>query len=156
MSFFIRTQLLSAALYLISINLVASGGSPRPVSPLPGTFFKTVRNADADLNLAASERKAKASICSCQILSMSSRNYQHNNVAVFAEKINSGSFSSGMDATREVIEKEKKHLRLMFYDKLKVVFRTSEVTDCKSLFNRLKEKNSSLVLYDILDADVVR
>jgi hypothetical protein len=156
MSFSIRTQLLAAGLFFISNSLLASGGSPKPVSPFPSTFLNSVKKADAGFNLTSEESRAKPRICSCQILSMSSRNYQHSNVAVFAEKVNSGSLAAGLDATREAIEKEKKHLRLMFYDKLQVTFRTSEATDCRSLFNRLKEQNSSLVLYDILDADILK
>jgi hypothetical protein len=156
MSFFIRTLLASAIICLFSNYLFAGEGSYRPVPLLPSKFLYTVKQVDLGFNLAPGNKKASAKICSCQILNLASNNYHHNNVVLLAEKGNTGNFSSGSGAARELIEKEKKHLKLMFYDKLKVIYRTSEPTDCKSLFNRLKEENSSLVLYDILDADVRR
>jgi hypothetical protein len=85
---------------------------------------------------------------------MKSSNYEHQNVAVLAEKTNNGHFSSDFGAAKETIEKEKKHLRLLFYDKLKVVTRFSAPTDCKSLYRRLKAANESLVMYNILNADI--
>jgi len=54
------------------------------------------------------------------------------------------------------IEKEKKHLKLLFYDKLKVVNHIAQTTDCKSLYIKLKGADRSLVMYDILDADIKR
>ena len=94
-----------------------------------------------------------AKICSCQILNLQSSNYQHNKVAVFAEKTNNGSFSSDSKAAKGTIEKEKKHLKQLFYDKLEVVNHIAENTDCKSLYLKLKKKDNALVMYDILDAD---
>src|SRR4029077_14194381 len=104
------------------------------------------------VNAVAHHKVAK--ICSCQILNLQSSNYQHNKVAVFAEKTNDGNFSSDSRAAKETIEKEKKHLKQLFYDKLQVVDHIAENTDCKSLYLKLKDNDRSLVMYDILDADI--
>ena len=155
MSFYVRTRLTWLVLIVCSAShLFAGQSSYRPVSPFPVTFLTTVKQVDAGFNLGDLNAKKQARICSCQILSMSSNNYRHDNVVVLAEKVNTGNFSAGSVMAAERIEKEKKHLKLMFYDRLKVIYRSSEATDCKSMFSKLKEQNSSLVLYDILDADI--
>ncbi|HEX4851142.1 MAG TPA: hypothetical protein VFV08_10065, partial [Puia sp.] len=133
---FIRT--LSMALLCVIIMLdnysFANNSSVRPVSSLPQNFFNAVKNVDADFGLRETNRNTGAKICSCQILTMESANYQHHNVAVFAEKTNHGNYSSDYRIAKDVIEKEKKHLKRLFYDKLKVVNRIAQITDCKSLY----------------------
>lgn len=95
-------------------------------------------------------------ICSCQILDLKSNNYDHRHLAVFAEKTNNGDVSSDHSIARSAIEKEKKHLKEMFYDQLKVVNRVTESGDCQSLYSKLKAEDQTLVMYDILDADIRR
>lgn len=156
----IRTQLLAAIVLFMSNSLFAHPVSPRPVSLLSSRFLTTIKYADSSFNAAAANiasaeaRKKPAKLCFCQILNLKSNNYDHQNVAVLAEKTNNGHFSSDFGAAKEAIEKEKKHLRELFYDKLKVVTRFSAPTDCKSLSRRLKAANESLVVYDILNADI--
>ena len=45
-------------------------------------------------------------------------------------------------------------MKLLFYDRMKVVDNISEATDCKSLYVKLKLKNNTLTVYDILNADI--
>ena len=152
---FIRTlSLCVLCIILLDNNSFASDASVRPVSSLPPNFFTTVKNADADFASHKINRSAGVKICSCQILNMESANYQHRNVAVFAEKTNHGNYSADYRIAKDVIEKEKKHLKRLFYDKLKVVNHIAQSSDCKSLYIKLKEADRSLVMYDILDADI--
>jgi len=154
---FIRALALCAlCIILLGNKLFAGTASVRPVSPFSENFFTSVKKVDADFPLREISHDANVKICSCQILNLESANYQHRHVVVLAEKTNHGNYSSGYRVAKGVIEKEKKHLRLFFYDKIKVVNKFAQSTDCKSLFIKLKELDQSLVMYDILDADVKR
>ena len=64
--------------------------------------------------------------------------------------------SSDLTVTRKLIEKEKRYMKAMFYDKVEVINAFSEVTDCRSLFKKLKTDHKLLYMYDILDADIKR
>ena len=149
----IRTLLLHGLFVFFSGNLFAGALSPRPIFLFHKKLLATVKNADANANLSRNTVNSGRKICSCQILNLHSANYQHNNVAVFAEKTNHGHISSDFGIAKGMIEKEKKHLKLFFYDKLTVLDHLTETTDCKSLYIRLKSTDQSLVMYDILDAD---
>ncbi|HLK27800.1 MAG TPA: hypothetical protein VKT28_04415 [Puia sp.] len=100
--------------------------------------------------------KKSTKICSCQILVLQTTHRRQKNFALFAERTNKKSFASDVSFANRVIEKEKRHLQSFFYDKLEVVGTVSDAIDCKSMFKRLKDKNKSLFLYDILDADIRR
>ncbi|MBS1599799.1 MAG: hypothetical protein JST75_16355 [Bacteroidetes bacterium] len=152
---FIRTLSLCVLSIIISHSQSFAGdASVRPVSPLPDNFMTTVKKADAGFSLHETKSISAVKICSCQILSMESSNYQHRNVAVFAEKTNHGDYSADAKIAKNAIEKEKKNLKHLFYDKVKVVNHISRTTDCKSLYIQLKGADRSLVMYDILDADI--
>ncbi|HTS44168.1 MAG TPA: hypothetical protein VMH01_07205 [Puia sp.] len=150
----IRTLICSACSFALSFNTFAGNGSPKPVSPFSPDFFALVRKIDSSLALSEIQSSRTRKICSCQILNLQSSNYKHNNVAVFAEKTSQGNYSAASRIATVVIEKEKRHLRHAFYDRLQVINRFSENTDCRSLFSKLKGADHSLVMYDILDADV--
>ncbi len=91
-------------------------------------------------------------ICSCQIVDLVSSNYDHRHVALLAEKANYGS-NSDFIITRNRIEKEKKHLKKMFYDKIKLISEVHQTVSCRSLYFELKTVDSQLQLYEILNAD---
>ena len=98
--------------------------------------------------------KKSTKICSCQILILQISKRRQKNFALFAEKTNKKSFARDLSFANRVIEKEKRHMQSLFYDKLEVVGEFSDAIDCKSMFKRLKDKNKSLFMYDILDADI--
>jgi hypothetical protein len=95
-------------------------------------------------------------ICACQVLALASANHKTRNYALFAERTNSKTYLYDVHKAKGILEKEKKHLAYFFYDKLNVLDEFVEVTDCRSLFTKMKKKHSSLILYDILDADCKR
>ena len=108
--------------------------------------------------LAKNSDKEKAphilKICACQVLQLQSANHRLRNYAVYAERTNKKSLSYDVRKAKWIIEKEKKHLVDYFYDKMDVIDDLVEITDCKSLYIKMKKKHRTLVLYDILDADI--
>ena len=156
MSLFNRTRSIAVLCLLFSQQLLASPGSLSPKTHFSYVIKHSLKKLDALISHSAKTGNTGAKICSCQILEMKSSNYEHKNMAVFAEKTNYGNFSSDFSIAKDVIEKEKKHIRKFFYDKVKVLDQVSEATDCKSLYVKMKGADESLVMYDILDADVKR
>lgn len=146
-----KTLLLSLlfALFMQAFTATTFAGKPDPFFKRK-TFFGGDRKDDS---VAAPVNKT-GKICSCQILELQSTNHHHRNFAVLAEKTNGKSFFSDLNKMNRTLEREKKHIRYFFYDKLTVVNAVTEATDCRSLYSKLKFKNRSLMLYDILDADI--
>jgi hypothetical protein len=104
--------------------------------------------------ISAEESSANTGkICSCQVLNLESSNYDHRYVVLLAEKKNDGS-GAAFEVAKSRIQKEKKHLKQMFYDKVKVVAEMQGTGSCKSMFYKLRTANSSLQLYEILNADI--
>jgi hypothetical protein len=154
----IRTANLVVLSVFISSLLFANSSSSKPHSRVSSTLFRSIKQLDANMNLSDLVRSGKTTvkICSCQILNLESNNYKQSDIAVFAERSSKGNFPTDVLIAKNTIEKEKKHMKLLFYDRLKVVDRISEATDCKSLYVKLKLKNNTLIIYDILNADIKR
>ncbi len=111
------------------------------------------QEADKQPLVAAGIKNSSGRICSCQILDLESSNYNHQHVVLLAEKANYGN-SNDLNIARSHIEKEKKHLRQMFYDKIKTLSEIHQTGSCKALYYQLKTADSQLQLYEILDADI--
>jgi hypothetical protein len=92
-------------------------------------------------------------ICSCQVLNLASSNYDHRYVVLLAEKKNDGT-GSAFTMAKNRIQKEKKHLKQMFYDKIQVVSEMQGTGSCEAMFYRLRTADVSLQLYEILNADI--
>lgn len=92
-------------------------------------------------------------ICSCQVLNLESSNYNHRFVVLLAEKKNDRT-GTAFTKAKNRIQKEKKHLKQMFYDKIQVVSEMQGTGSCKAMFYRLKTADMSLQLYEILNADI--
>jgi hypothetical protein len=132
----------------------AGGHSANPMKLGGKEFFKIVKNANDFLPVEGNQAATVAKICSCQILDMKSSNYDHRHVAVFAEKTFHGD-AQDFQVAHTALEKEKKQLKKLFYDKLEVVSAHAEQTDCKSLYVKLKYADQNLVIYEVLNADIV-
>lgn len=102
------------------------------------------------------EFEVPSKICVCQVLQLESTNHRVRNYALYAERTNRKSFTYDVHKAKWILEKEKKHLADFFYDKLNVLDDLMEVSDCKSMFIKMKKKHRTLILYDILDADIKR
>ena len=46
-------------------------------------------------------------------------------------------------------------MRILFFHKKEVIDSTTSATDCNTLFIQLKKKQDDLLLYEVLDADIV-
>lgn len=74
-------------------------------------------------------------------------------MVLLAEKTNDGS-SSVYKLAKNRIQKEKKQLKKLFYDKVEVVDEIQGTGSCKSMFYQLSSANGNLKLYEILNADI--
>jgi hypothetical protein len=155
-----------ALLFLSLATLDSFGGSEtaRPVNPID-LHFKHIERLDSFLTSGISNHTAvsvlspektlssSGRICSCQILNLGSSNYDHRLVVLLAEKTNDGS-AEAYTVAKNRIQKEKKFLKQMFYDKVKVVAEMQGTGTCKSLFYQLRTADKNLRLYEILNADL--
>lgn len=130
---------------------IPSFAGNKPVNPLKFTtnFKATVKVLDS---LTADRSTTK--VCACQILNMWSPNYKLENVAVFAERTNKDASADFALAMRQ-LEKEKRYLRIAFFDRINVVAQTKAATDCSTLFKQLKKKHEQLTTYEVLNADIL-
>jgi len=155
----IRNSLVIVFFCLFSSSLQAGDGQIRPQSrflvnssQLTGVDSFLNRKLTGQRGTENTESSSGLRICSCQILNLESSNYDHRAVVLLAEKSSSGK-NSDFRKAKDRIQKEKKHLKELFYDKIRVVAETEATGSCKSLFFRLKHSNDSLQLYEILNAD---
>jgi len=154
MSLFLFKRLLPGFLIFFSSNIFGAGKDIilPPVNLPPDTSY-FINKKDTSVTVF----KHSIKICSCQVLAFQTSTYhRQKNFALFAEKSNGRSLAYDMSRINRVMEREKKHMQSFFYDKLTVLNSFTENTDCKSLYSKLKSKNKSLILYDILDADIRR
>jgi hypothetical protein len=153
MVFFLRKYLLFIFAFLFSNISFAGKSSLTPYHNISRIKLSGLINKN---DTASHLIKKSTKICSCQILILQTTHKRQKSFALFAERTNKKSFASDVSFANRVIEKEKRHMQSFFYDKLEVVGSVSDAIDCKSMFKRLKDKNKSLFLYDILDADIRR
>lgn len=132
--------------------LFAGKGNTMPYHLTHSHLVSTIIKIDT----ASKTVKQATKICSCQILVLQTSYRRQKNFALFAERTNKKSFASDLSFANRVLEREKRHMQSFFYDKLEVVGTISDAIDCKSMYKRLKTKNKTLYLYDILDADIRR
>ncbi|HSZ85980.1 MAG TPA: hypothetical protein VK787_08105 [Puia sp.] len=93
-------------------------------------------------------------ICACQVLKLQSANYRARNYALYSERTNKKSYSYDLNKAKWILEREKKHIADLFYDKVDVLDDIVEATDCRSMFLKMKRQHKTLILYDIVDADI--
>jgi hypothetical protein len=162
----IRNSLALFLLCFAGLNSFAGPASVRPLNSITYTS-KQIEKLDSFLKaqVAVSEVKKSSEltaeeassstgkICSCQVLNLESSNYDHRYVVLLAEKKNDGS-GSAFEIAKTRIQKEKKHLKQMFYDKIKVVAEVQGTGSCKAMFFQLKSTDKNLQLYEILNADI--
>lgn len=153
-------------LCLAIMDVFGGSGSSKPVSPSVFQIHNlvtmdsliTVRGILISVKKSSDVSPAEVSnstgrICSCQILNLESSNYNYRYVVLLAEKTNDGS-GTAFALARNRLQKEKKHLKQMFYDKIKVVSEMQGTGSCNSMFYQLRTADSNLQLYEILNADI--
>jgi len=161
----IRYSIPSLLLCVASLNIFAGSGSAKPVKvyliqmnqiqKLDELLSKsrTILTDYSTSTASPATAESTGRICSCEILDMESLNYQHQHVVLLAEKTNHGGSADYNQAKRR-LQKEKKQLKRLFYDKIKLVSAFQGTGTCKSMYVKLKSADSHLQLYEILNADI--
>jgi hypothetical protein len=149
MNLFYKTCFLVIACIAINNSTLANDDHFTPSTFTTARFIPSVKTFDSIITA-----NAAAKVCACQILNMRSNNHHVKNAVVFAEKTNS---EGEIDLAKAKIrlEKEKRLLRILFYNKIEVIGKTTAATDCNTLFLQLKKKQDNLLFYEVLNADIV-
>jgi len=145
----IYTRTLLFVLMACSHTVLANDGHAGPFTS--NGFKASVKtfNAMNEVN----EVNAAAKVCACQILNLRSNNQYLENAVVFAESTSVNGQTDFAQASNR-LEKEKRHLKMLFFTRISVVAKTTAATDCNTLFMQLKKRNDRLIKYEVLNADV--
>jgi hypothetical protein len=126
------------------------GALPHEIRFNSSAFITSLVSYDKQFN-----KELVTKVCACQLLTIKTKNQQTDNVAVFSEKINNGDLRADFAVAVEVLEKEKKHMKAFFYDKVTVIGKQVVATDCKTFYKQLKVQFADLQMYELLDADAI-
>lgn len=146
---FTQTCFLLVACIAITNTSLANDGRNVPSLFTKARFMASVKRVDS-----INAFNVTAKVCACQILNLHSNNHHVNNAVVFAEKTNKEGNDDLVKAEMR-LEKEKRLMRILFFPKIEVIASTSSATDCNTLYNQLKKKQDDLLLYEVLNADIV-
>jgi len=146
---FIKTCFLMIACFAIRNTTHANDGNSTPSTFTTTRFIASVTSFDSIITANATTK-----VCACQVLNLQSNNHHVKNAVVFAEKtISEG--STDLEKAKTRLEKEKRVLRSLFYNKIQVIAKKTAETDCNTLFQQMKKKQANLLLYEVLNADIV-
>jgi hypothetical protein len=135
---------------ILSITVLANDGHKKPSIFSTQQFIASLKKFDS---VIAVNKAVTAKVCACQIMNLRSNNHHVMNAVVFAEKTNSEG-NADFAKAKSRLEKEKRILLSLFYNKIEVIARTTAATDCNTLYQKLKKKQDGLLLYEMLNADV--
>jgi hypothetical protein len=145
---FYKTWFLLIACIVITTTTFANDGHTVPSTFTSPAFIPSVKTFDSIITATSA-----AKVCACQILNLRSNNHHVKNAVVFAEKTISNEHTD-LAKAKTRLEKEKRLLRILFYNKIEVIAKTTAATDCNTLFLQLKKKQDNLLLYEVLNADI--
>jgi hypothetical protein len=145
-------RIMLVMLILISFNSLANdlGALPKKNLFSSPEFVTSLKTYDNVYDI-----KPVLKVCACQLLTVKSKNQQIENVAVFSEKVNNGDLTADFAVATDVLEKEKKQMKMFFYETVKVVGKQVVATDCKTFYKQLKVRYDDLKMYELLDADAI-
>lgn len=146
---FTQTCFLLIVCIAISITTLANDGRNAPSLFTTARFMASVKRVDSIIAV-----NTTAKVCACQILNLRSNNHHVKNAVVFAEKTNKEGADDLVKAKIR-LEKEKRLMRILFFPKIEVIASTTSATDCNTLFIQLKKKQDDLLLYEVLNADIL-
>lgn len=162
MKSFLRTRFCSLSVIFFLLSTLSVKAGDDAVYPHQFDLAKLVRasvnfiggNAGkTEALLEKLKNRQTDRICVCEIMELQNTNAQYSNVAVLSEKTNNGDMGSDYKLAERQITKEKKQMKALFFDNIKVNTRIAVATDCLSLYVKLRQETAGLRLYDILDAD---
>jgi|GEM_PF-3030449 len=105
--------------------------------------------------LEAMRKNKHAQVCVCEIMKLGNNNDGYEEVALMSEMTGNGDLSSEYRSAAKQLVAERRRLRELFFDIVKVTEKVNAPVDCVSLYLMMAEKRSDLKLYDILDTDVL-
>lgn len=149
MKIFTQTCFLLIACIVINNTTLANDGRNSPSQFTTARFMASVKRVDSIIAVHAT-----AKVCACQILNLRSNNHHVKNAVVLSEKTNKEGDNDLVQAKMR-LEKEKSLMRILFFPRIEVIARTTAETDCNTLFIQLKKKQDDLLLYEVLNADIV-
>jgi hypothetical protein len=149
MKIFTQTCFLLIACIVINNITLANGGRNSPSQFTTARFMASVKRVDSIIAIHTT-----AKVCACQILNLRSNNHYVKNAVVFAEKTNNEGDNDLVQAKIR-LEREKRLMRILFFNKIEVIASTTAETDCNTLFIQLKKKQDDLLLYEVLNADIL-
>lgn len=132
-------------------TLYANDGHKTPSIFTSQHFITSLKGIDS---VIAVGKTVRGKVCACQILNLRSHNHNVKNAVVFAEKTNSEGHAD-LARAKTRLEKEKRLLLSLFYNKIEVISRTTAATDCNTLYKKLKKMQDDLLLYEMLNADIM-
>jgi len=148
MKSFTQTCFLLIACIVINKTTLANDGRKIPSLFSTARFLASVKKVDSFIVIN------RPKVCACQILNLRSNNHHVKNAVVLSEKtIKEG--ANDLVQAKIRLEKEKNLMRILFFPRIKVIARTTAETDCNTLFIQLKKKQDDLLLYEVLNADIV-
>ena len=148
MKIFTQTCFLLIACIVISNTTLANDGRKIPSLFSTARFLASVKKVDSFIVIN------RPKVCACQILNLRSNNHHVKNAVVLSEKtIKEG--ANDLVQAKIRLEKEKNLMRLLFFPRIEVIARTTAETDCNTLFIQLKKKQNDLLLYEVLNADIL-
>jgi flagellar basal body rod protein FlgB len=158
----ILTFLMKASFMLIAM---ASTAGEKSASPFNFTLQnlsaaeKAIEASNASAGIfsvnAEKKEKNKSRVCACEILKLSNNNADQENVAIFSEITNNGDINAEYKTALEILQKQKKNMKDQYYDKVKVNQTITAPMDCKTLYMKMSKSDGGLVMYDIIDADIM-
>lgn len=149
MKIFTQTCFLLIACIVINNTTLANDGRNSPSQFTTARFMASVKRVDSIIAV-----NTTAKVCACQILNLRSNNHHLKNAVVFAEKTNKEG-DNGLVLAKIRLEREKRLMRILFFNKIEVIASTTAETDCNTLFIQLKKKQDDLFLYEVLNADIL-
>ena len=148
MKIFTQTCFLLIACIVINNTTLANDGRKIPSLFSTARFLASVKKVDSFIVIN------KPKVCACQILNLRSNNHHVKNAVVLSEKtIKEG--ANDLVQAKIRLEKEKNLMRILFFPRIEVIARTTAETDCNTLFIQLKKKQDDLLLYEVLNADII-
>jgi hypothetical protein len=97
-------------------------------------------------------------ICTCQLMNVvtiKAGKYSTELVGIFAEKTLEGRKRPNYRLIDEYIRREKLYFRIVFVKAVELEEKIKATTNCWKLYYKLKSEHSSLLMYNILDVDLL-
>jgi hypothetical protein len=116
-------------------------------------FIKDSMYYKKEKSIIDSNKSNASAVCACQVLQLRSNNEKLDNVILLAEKYIGGKMSlSARRNLKSMIEKEKSHMKNLFFDKIRIVEKRMNNDNCKTLLTFMQTRYSNLIVYNVLNA----